>query len=77
MLKLFGVILVVVSPLVQCTLQSGKLRLLIIYIMFVNFSGLINLLFNIKDKEVPFYVNLPLHLCTSLLILFFSTTCLS
>jgi hypothetical protein len=72
MLKLFGVILVVVSPLVQCTLQSGKLRLLIIYIMFVNFSGLINLLF-----KVPFYVNLPLHLRTSLLILFFSTTCLS
>jgi hypothetical protein len=48
MLRLFSVILVVAPPLVQCPLQSGKLRLLIMYIMFPKFFGLINLLCNIN-----------------------------
>lgn len=71
MLRLLCVILVVDPPLVQCPcpLQSGRLRLSIMYIIYAKFFVLIYCLIS---KEVPqFYINLPLHLCTSLLILFF------
>ena len=55
MLRLFCVILVVDPILVQCPLQSVKLRLLIMYIMFAKFFVLINLLSNIKRETTVLY----------------------